>query len=158
MTRLPEDVAAIIRRPQRLGEPAQAFPFLTVDDAGLPHVALLSQRELAAAADGTLHAALAAPTTTRANLERSQAATIVAVEGTTVHSVKLRLRTLFEEDGLVGIVLDVLAHKADSLGIEVAPMSFVPTEELGRMERWDRADRMLQRLAAEGEGHDDNSS
>lgn len=145
---LPEPVVALLSARVVIGEAAQAFPFLTVDGEGLPHVALLSAVELAAGDDGSsVHAAMASPTT-RMNLHRSGAATLVAVEGSTAHSVKLRLRRSLDAEGLLGAVLDVVSHKADSVGVALSPISYVATEELATLERWDRTARVLALLAS----------
>jgi len=143
---LPDAVARLLAAPPEVGDPAQAFPFLTVDEAGYPHVALLSARELAVAGDGALLVVLMGMTTS-ANLQRTGAATLVAVEGTTAHSMKLRRRTSVDEGDLLGFVLDPVDHKADSLGIALAPISYVASEELARLERWDRTAELLARLA-----------
>jgi hypothetical protein len=147
MTRaLPETVAALLRGGgMRVGSPAQAFPFLTVDEAGWPHVALLSATELSVGDDGSLLAAMAAPTT-RSNLVRTGRASLVAVEGATAHTVKLVVRRTLEAEGLLGAVLDVASHKADSVGVDLSPIAYVPTEELGRLEHWDRSARVLALL------------
>ena len=142
---LPEAVAELIARPVAVGEPAQAFAFLTVDHQGFPHLALLSAVELAAGADGTLHAVLGG-TTTRANVLRSRHASVIAVEGDTVHTVKLEVRRARETEGVLAVVFEVCAHKADSLGIALSPIGFRPTVELASLERWDRARRVLAGL------------
>lgn len=146
---LPEPVAILLRAGVQVGEPAQAFPLLTVDAAGHPHVALLSARELDVAGDGAVHAALASPTT-RANLSRDGRATVLAIEGTTAHTVKLQVRRTLELEGVMGVVFDTVSHKADSIGIDLSPVSFVPTEDLGRLEHWDRTARVLAELVADG--------
>jgi hypothetical protein len=143
---LPEPVAAMLRPTVEVGEQAQAFVFVTVGVDGLPHVALLSARELAVAPDGALRAAMAAPTT-RANLHRTGLATLLAVGGTTAHSVKLRVRRAVETEGLLAAELDVVSHKADSLGIPLSPITFVATEAVARQEHWERTERALAVLA-----------
>jgi hypothetical protein len=142
---LPEPVAALLRGGVHVGEPAQAFPFLTVDESGAPHVALVSGQEAAVGADGSLLVVLGSPTT-RANLLRSGRATLVAVEGVTAHSVKLALRRSVEDEGLLAAVLDVTSHKADSVGVPLSPIGYVPTDELVALEHWDRSSRVLDRL------------
>ena len=146
---LPEPVAVLVRGAVEAGgAPAQAFPFVTVDAEGFPHVALISGRETDVGGDGSLLVALGSPTT-RANLQRSGRATLVAVEGETAHSVKLMLRRSFEAEGLLGAVLDVSSHKADSVGVELSAISYVPTEALAALEHWDRSARVLHRLVTE---------
>ena len=142
---LPDPVVALLAEPVEVGRVTQAFPFVTVDEAGFPHVALLSAVELAIGSDGSLHAVLAGPTT-RANLLRSRRATLIAVEGDTCHTVKVEVRHATEAEGVLGVVFDVHAHKADSLGIPLSPIGFEPTEEVASMERWDRTRRVLDGL------------
>lgn len=142
---LPEPLAELLRARGGMGELAQAFPFLTVDSAGFPHVALLSTRELAIGVDASLHAALAGATT-RANLLRTRQATLLVVEGTSAHTLKLALQRAVDVEGLLGAVFTVASHKADSLGIDLAPIGFRPTDELAQLERWDRSARVLASL------------
>lgn len=144
---LPEAVAALVAEQVEIGGTAQAFPFLTVDADGHPHLALLSATELDVGADGALHVALAGAGT-RANLLRTGTATLLAVEGTTAHVVKLTLRRHVDHDGLFGAVLDVSSHRPDSLGIPLAPLTFEVVADLERRERWDRTRHLLHLLAS----------
>ena len=145
---LPDPVARSIAAPVEPGSAAQAFPFLTVDAGGLPHVALLSGRELRVGGDGSLLVAVAGAGT-QANLRERGVATLVAVEGTTAHSVKLRVRSVADAPPLLGAVLDVVegGHKADSLGIPLRPIAYDVHPDLARLERWDRTDAVLRALA-----------
>jgi hypothetical protein len=142
---LPAAVVQVLAREVVVGEPAQAFPFLTVDTDGYPHVALLSAIEVSAAPDGSVHAAVAS-VVTRSNLERHGLAALTAVEGTTAHTMKLRVRRTITASGLLGAVLDVVDHKADSLGLELSPITYTPTKELAELEGWDRSRSVLQLL------------
>ena len=146
---LPDPVARLVSAGVDVGRTAQAFPFVTVDADGFPHVALVSGRETGVGADGSLLVALGSPTT-RANLLRSGRATLVAVDGETAHSVKLVLRRSVDAEALLGVVLDVSSHKADSVGVELSAISYVPTEALASLERWDRSARVLALLVNEG--------
>lgn len=146
---LPDPVVRLLKQPVSAGTRAQAFPFVTVDEAGFPHVALLSSVEVSVGPHDDLHVVLAGAGT-RANLTRSGQATLLAVEGTTAHSLKVRLRRSLELEGLLGAVLEPVAHKADSLGLALSGIGFVPTEELAQMERWDRSARVLAALRSGG--------
>jgi hypothetical protein len=44
-------------------------------------------------------------------------------------------------------VMSVTGHKADSLGIPLSPIGFVPTPEIVRLEYWDASRRLLRELA-----------
>lgn len=142
---LPDAIVTLLAQPVAVEQPAQAFAFLTVDHQGFPHVALLSAVELAAGTDGTLHAVLAG-TTTRANVLRTRQASLIAVEGETIHTLKLEVRRATESEGVLGVVFVVCDHKADSLGIALSPIGFRPTLEVASLEQWDRAGRVLAGL------------
>lgn len=139
---LPDGLVDALRRPVVVGEPAQAFALVTVDEHVRPHVALVSAREVAVASDGSLHAVLAGRRT-RAHLATRREATLVAVEGETCHSVVLRLRAATEAESVLVAVFEVAEHRGDSVGIALAPISYVPTEALAHAEHWGRADRLL---------------
>ncbi len=146
---LPAAVAELLASPLRVGAPAQAFPLLTTGESGHPHLMLLSAAELRLRSDGALLLALAGPTTQQ-NLLRSGQATLLAVEGTTVHVLKLDLARSTQVEGLLGAVMTCHAHKGDSLGIALSPLGFTPTEELATLERWDRSERVLDALDLPG--------
>lgn len=143
---LPEAVGALLRRPVAAGRPSQGFPFLTVDGGGFPHAALLSAVELQPGADGSLYVALAGRTTA-GNVRRTGQAALLAVGGTTMHTVKLRVRRSVEAPPLLGLVLHVVSHKADSLGLALSPISYEASPQLAEEEHWDRSRDLLQHLA-----------
>ena len=126
---VPEELAALLAGWPEPGRAEQAFPFLTVDEAGFPHAALLSRAELDVSADRSAVLAVVASTRTRAHLERDGRATLIAVGGTTAHCR-----------------LAVAGYKADSLGIPLSSAGFTATAEIGRLERWPDSRRLLARL------------
>jgi hypothetical protein len=137
---LPDAVVAALADPVVVGAPAQAFPFLTVDDGGAPHCCLLSSTEISVAADAPeLYVALASRRT-RDHLTHRPHATLLVVEGTTLHSCKLVVdaTTGSDEGAVLGVALHVVDHHADSLGIALHPLGFVPPPEIAEIERWDR--------------------
>jgi hypothetical protein len=147
VVRVPEALAGLLRGTPGIGAHERAFPFITVDERGYPHVALLSRSELDVPPDGAeVLAAIGSPRT-RANLERDGRAGLVAIAGTVAHYVKLRVTRRLEADGLLGCALEVVEHKGDSLGIPLESIGFRTTAELSRSERWDLSARMLRRLA-----------
>jgi hypothetical protein len=143
---VPEELAKLLAGWPEPGAAEQAFPFLTVDEAGFPHAALLSRAELDVSPDRSAVLAVVASTRTRANLERDGHATLIAVGGTTAHYAKLRVTRSVTGGGALGCRLEVAAHKADSLGIPLSPVGFTATAEIGRLERWRRSRRLLARL------------
>jgi hypothetical protein len=94
---------------------------------------------------GDLHAALRSRRT-RANLERSGLAALIAVEGRTAHYVKLRLARSTVVHELLACVFAVVEHKADSLGIPLLPVTYEVTAEITRAERWDLTHQALGAL------------
>jgi hypothetical protein len=135
--KVPDAVAALFAEPVSVGAAAQAFPFLTIDDAGAPHCCLLSATEIEVAPDDKgLHLALAARRT-RAHLAARGRATLLAAEGTTLHSLKLDVTSSVEHEGVLAVALALVDHRADSLGIELTPLSFMPPPEIAQLERWD---------------------
>ena len=144
---VPEELAVLLAGWLEPGRAEQAFPFLTVDEAGFPHVALLSRAELDVSPDRSAVLAVVASTRTRANLERDGRATLIAIGGTTAHYAKLRVTRSTTGGGALGCRLAVAGHKADSLGIALSPAGFTATAELGRLERWPDSRRLLARLS-----------
>ena len=124
---VPQGLARLLDGRPAVGAREQAFVFLTVDQAGFPHVALLSRAELAVSPDG------------RAGL--------VAVEGTTAHYAKLRVVRTIDAGESIGCAMTLAGYQADTLGIPLSPVSFVTTAGLARLEDWAASDRLLRRLA-----------
>jgi hypothetical protein len=143
--RVPAGVAALVRGPVVAGGREQAFLLLSTDAEGFPHTCLLSRAELDVTANELL-AAVASPRT-KANLGRDGRGSLVAVGGTVVHTCRLVLRRQVVADGLLGAAFEVVEHRADSLGIPVAPLSFLASAELAELERWQACEQLLARLS-----------
>ncbi len=146
---VPRELASLLAGRPDAGAAEQAFPFLTVDEAGFPHVALLSRAELDVTADGGDVLAVIASRRTRANLTRNGRAGLIAIAGTTAHYAKLRVLHAIDTPAAIGCVLQVTEHKADSLGIPLSPISFVTTPKIARAEDWDASRRLLSKLASQ---------
>ena len=134
---VPGELVAMLEGAPVVGAREQAFPFVTADADGFPHPALLSRAEMEVGPDGAdLRAALRSRRT-RANLERSGHAALIAVAGRTAHYVKLRLTRSMAVHDLLACVFEVVEHKPDSLGIALTPITYQVTAEIARAERWD---------------------
>jgi hypothetical protein len=144
---VPAALAGLLDGRPAVGGREQAFMFLTVDQAGFPHVALLSRAELAVSPDGREVLAVVAGRRTRANLERDGRAGLVAVEGTTAHYAKLRVTRTIDAGESIGCAMTLAGYQADTLGLPLSPVSFVTTADLARLEDWTASDRLLRRLA-----------
>lgn len=130
-----------------MGRREQAFPFLTVDEGGFPHVALLSRAEIEISTDASEILAVVASERTRANLCRDGRAGLIAVNGTVASYVKLRVVRTLDAGQALGCAMTIAEYKADSLGIPLRPVSFVTTAEIAQMESWDASERLLRDLA-----------
>ena len=126
------------------GRQEAALPFLTVDDEGFPHVCLLSRAEVEADA-GEVRVVLASRRT-RANLARDGRASLLVVEGTTAHSLKLVLVRSHAVEDRLAAAFSLADHSADSLGIPLSPLAYLPTDDLSDLERWDLSARGLAEL------------
>lgn len=147
---VPGDLIRLLAGRPDIGASEQAFPFLTVDEAGFPHVALLSRAEIDVTPAGGEILAVIASSRTRVNLARDGRAGLIAVSGTVAHYAKLSLVRVIDTPAAIGCVMQVTEHKADSLGIPLSPISFVTTAEIARMEDWDASEQLLRRLAGTG--------
>lgn len=136
-------VELLVGRPG-IGTTEQAFPFVTVDSEGFPHVCLLSRMELDVVGDEVR--AVIASRRTDANLERSGQATLIAVAGMTAHYLKLRLVRQVRVEGVLAAALVVVDHIADSLGIPLTPITYTVPEGLDAREDWQRTQRVGEAL------------
>lgn len=143
---IPATVVAALTGIPEPGVPEQALPLLTVDEAGFPHVCLLSRAEVEAD-ERELRAAVLSRRT-RANLDRDGRACLVLIEGTTAHYLKLRLHRQVEAAGRLAAAFELVEHRPDSLGIPLDPLLFTPTEQLAQLEQWDASAAALDALRA----------
>jgi hypothetical protein len=132
---IPEAALAILRaRPDSAFD--QAVPLLTVDEAGFPHVALLSRAQLRAGRDpAELLAAVWGPGT-RANLLARGRATVVLVSGQDAFYLKLTVVSTVEHAQRLGVVLRVAGCTTDSAGVDLSPLGFRFSAELAEREGW----------------------
>jgi hypothetical protein len=144
---VPDELARLLAGQPAIGDREQAFPFLTVDEHGFPHVALLSRAEIGVSPDGSEVLAVVASRRTRANLERDGRAGLIAISGTTAHYAKLHMVRSIQSGVALGCGMRVIEFKADSLGIPLSPISFSPTAEIARLESWEASGQLLRELA-----------
>lgn len=145
---VPETLAALIHPAAPDRQLDQAFPLLTVDAAGYPHVALLASAQLGVNAAGSVLLASVAGTNTRANLARDRRATLLAVDGAALHVAKIDVVGTVETDDRAGFALAVASYRLDTAGTALHPMLFARSDELMAAERWDRDSDVLDRLRA----------
>jgi hypothetical protein len=146
--KLPDELARQLAGRPAPGQREQAFPFLTVDAGGFPHVALLSRAELDVGPGQATVLAVVASRGTRENLARDGRAGLIAVSDTTAHYAKLKVVRSRADGDLLGCELELTEYKADSLGIPLSPVAFTATAGLAALEDWRRSDELLRQLAA----------
>lgn len=133
---VPTELALLLATWPRPGQDEQAFPFVTVDADGFPHVMLLCTAELLATNDrGALLVAVASANA-RANLARNGVATLIAADGAAAHYAKLRVQHTEEYEHFAVYTCQLAHYKRDSLGIPLRPMDFHATQEIAENERW----------------------
>jgi hypothetical protein len=145
---VPAELALLLETWPQPDRDEQAFPFVTVDADGFPHVMMLCTAELLATPDrGALLVAIASKTAQQ-NLARNGVATLIAADGAAAHYTKLRVHNTSEHGGFVVYTCHVAHHKRDSLGIPLRPMDFRATKEIAESERWTSTRAVLTRVAA----------
>jgi hypothetical protein len=147
---IPGQLAELLTGRPSVGEQEQAFPFLTVDDNGFPHMALLSRSELDVNPDRSLVLVALYSERTRANLARDGRAGLIAIGGPVAHYAKLEVVRTIEAEGLTGCALELVELKDDSYGIPLQPIGFTTTEQVAAMDRWEATARVLDQLAHDG--------
>ena len=149
---VPGQLAELLNGRPGVNEHEQAFPFLTTDEAGFPHVALLSRHELEVSSDREEVLAAIYSEHTRANLVRDGRAGLIAIGGPVAFYAKLKVTRTMEAEGLLGCALELADLKEDSYGIPLSPIGFETTEEIAVMDRWDVTARILATLAERADG------
>jgi hypothetical protein len=145
---VPSELALLLETWPRPDHDEQAFPFVTVDENGFPHVMLLCTAELLATGDRDALLVAIASRTARANLARTPVATLIAADGAAAHYAKLRVHAATEHTGFTVYTCHVANHKRDSLGIPLRPMDFHATTEIAASERWTATRAALTRHSA----------
>ena len=137
-------VDALIGYPE-VGVSDAMIPLLTVDEAGYPHICLLSRAELDA---GTNHIyAVVASRVSKSNILRDRRATLIVFTVGAAYYAKLDAALIKEEGHLLGIVFTLHSIKKDgddSFHME-APR-YLPTNEIALMEHWARSRSFLREL------------
>jgi hypothetical protein len=143
--KLPKSIVdALIGYPE-VGVPDVMIPLLTVDEAGYPHVCLLSRAELDADANHIY--AVVASSVSKSNLLRDRRATLIVFTPSAAYYAKLDA-VQFKEDGpRLGVVFTLHSIKEDgdeSFHMEVP--RYLPTEAIALMEHWERSRALLHQL------------
>ncbi len=141
---VPEEVAAYLSERPEMGRPEQVIPLLTVDSNGFPHACLLSRAQINAT-DKEVRAAITS-WGTRANIRNQGVALILVTIGDTVHHLKLGVLRAHDEKQVLLVAFEPIEYKADTLGIQIQPMSFLAGPWISSLEHWDETEVMLRSL------------
>lgn len=142
MTVPPEIVAALTGRPE-IGSWEPMFPLLTIDDAGFPHVCMLSRAELEAD-ENYIYAALASQTTV-SNVSRRPAATLVVIGDDSAYYAKLAA-VHASASVPAAVAFEVTSSVRDSLAIPLMPPRYLVTSSLPVAEAWAQSAQLLSAL------------
>lgn len=142
--KLPAGVARLLAGMPSHGSLEQAFPLLSVDAMGLPHVCLLSRAQLEPLPSGVL--ALVGSPGTRANIARTGVATLIAVDEDGAHYCKLRRTHSLETPWALAAAFTLVGYKPDPSPVPLAPMAYVPDRGLEEAERWSQGVALLGQL------------
>jgi hypothetical protein len=142
--KIPPSVQSFLAEKPVMGSAEQVVPLLTVDSNGFPHACLLSRAQL----DATETEIRAAITSwgTRENIRRHGVALILVTQGDTVHHLKVGVLHAHDKNRVLLVAFELIAYKADSLGIEMQPMTFLATPWISNLEHWDETSIMLRSL------------
>lgn len=145
---VPVELALLLETWPQPNRDEQAFPFVTIDENGFPHVMMLCTAELLATPERDAILVAIASRTAQANIARTPLATLIAADGDAAHYTKLRVHDTTRHEGFVVYTCHVAHHKRDSLGIPLRPMDFRATEEVAENERWTNTRAVLTRSVA----------
>jgi hypothetical protein len=139
---LPEPLCALLDGDDLAGKEGETFLLLTVDEAGWPHVALLSVGEVVARSPRELRLALWPGTGTGANLARGGRATLAAFHAGSAYYATLRADRLADLDTPHGpfahfraTVREVRADTVDYADL-LAGIQFRLKDQAGSIRRW----------------------
>ncbi len=141
---VPEEVRTFLSGKPEMGKAEQVIPLLTVDSNGFPHACLLSRAQIDAS--GSEIRAAITSWGTRANLRYHGVALILVTIGETVHHLKLGVLRAHDEKRVLLVAFEPIQYKADTLGIQVQPMSFLAGPWISSLEHWDETATMLRSL------------
>jgi len=147
---LPEDVASVLGQGQdeRAAELRrnQAFPLITIDPSGHPHVLMISQRQLALNRCRQELLVSVHGQQTRSNLKREGRATLLAVTANAAHYLRCTVVRHLQHADREGFELRIVEHESDSAGVTLSPMTFEFSPELAAAERWDLDQGVVEAL------------
>lgn len=141
---IPEEVLAYLSTGPVMGSPEQVLPLMTIDSNGFPHACLLSRAQVRAT-KSEIRTAITS-WGTRANLRVNGVGLLLVTLGETVHHIKMGVLRAHDEKKVLLVAFEPLFYKADTLGIEIQPMTFLAGPWISSLEHWDETESMLRSL------------
>lgn len=137
-------VEALIGYPE-VGVSDAMIPLLTVDEAGYPHICLLSRAELDA--DTNHIYGVVASRVSKSNILRDRRATLIVFTVGAAYYAKLDAALIKEEGHLLGVVFTLHSIKKDGdESFHMEAPRYLPTNEIALMEHWARSRSFLREL------------
>lgn len=130
---VPPEVRTMLSGPPDAGTWDAMFPLLTVDEAGFPHVCLLSSAELEVGRR-EIRVVLASRGTI-ANISRTRKATLIAVGADTAFYLKLSVSRSTPDRDWLAVACAVASVKEDSLQIALQPPRYLVAPGLSLVRR-----------------------
>jgi len=142
---LPKSIVdALIGYPE-VGVSDIMIPLLTVDEAGYPHVCLLSRAELDADTNH-IYAVVASPVS-KSNILRDRRATLIVFTASAAYYSKLDATPIKEDSHLLGVVFTLHSIKEDGdESFHMEAPRYLPTDAIALMEHWARSRSFLREL------------
>jgi hypothetical protein len=135
---------ALIGYPE-VGVSDAMIPLLTVDEAGYPHICLLSRAELDA--DTNHIYAVVGSRVSKSNILRDRRATLIVFTVGAAYYAKLDVALIKEEGHLLGVVFNLHSIKKDGdESFHMQAPRYLPTNEIALMEHWTRSRSLLREL------------
>ncbi len=151
--RLPNSLRDLLNGEDLGAKEGETFVFVTVNEDGWPHLALLSVGEVFASSPREVRMALWPGTTSTGNLQRSGRATLAAFWQGTAYSVELEAQPFASsglvEDSLVRFSARVRRVLADNVGYAdlTSGVRFLLKDKAHVMQRWQHVIQTLRKPA-----------
>jgi hypothetical protein len=143
---IPPVVEQLLHGTPTVGTTDLVIQLLTVDEAGSPHVCLLSRAQLEA--DSAALRVVVFAGGTAANLDRDGRACVVLVADGAAYYLQVTVERRVAEGPLIGYLLRHQGFKRDAVpGSELRPMTYHVTPEMPESEDWPTTRHVLASLA-----------
>jgi hypothetical protein len=143
---LPVEVVAILKGEPEVGHSEQALPFLTMDDAGFPHVCLLCRAQLEVV-DDRLYAVVTSRRTRQFLLARGRA-TLLLVSSGAAYYCKVSVMHSFDDGWALTVGCELEDCIVDRSSVPLLGVGYTPDAALEKAEDWPRCRQLIESLAS----------